>query len=1148
MVDHGDLPQHLAHDDLDVLIVDRHTLRAVHALHAADEVLLHLAGTLHAHDLLRVERADLEGLTDRDVLAVFDQQRRALEHRVDVRLVAVVGREDDLLALLGLVDRDASVGLGDRRGTLRGARLEQLLHAGQTLRDVIRRRRTTRVEGAHRQLGAGLTDRLGRDDADGLADVHQRAGGQRTAVALRADTDRGIAGQHRAHLDALDTGRDELVDLGVADIRTRLEHDRALRIDRVDGQGAGEHRVLDVRVAHELAVGTGGRDDELQTLVRAAVLLADDDILRDVDEATREVTGVRGAEGGVGEALAGTVRGDEVLRHRQALAVRGDDRARDDLTLGVVHQATHTRDVADLQPVTTCTRGHHAVDGVRLREVRAHRLLHLVGRLGPDLDELLTTLGVGDEALLELRLRLGGLLLVLGDDLALLRRGEDVAQRDRHTRTRGPVEAGVLDAVEGRGDLHLGVLLGELVHDLRQLALVGLLAHERVALGQGVVEDRLAERGIQQPVTVVALGRFALEERQPRNPDAHLGLQVEGALVLGHDRLGDRAEDAAFAGRALDDRGQVVQTDDHVLRGQGHRAAVRRLQDVVRREHQHAGLGLRLDRQRQVHGHLVTVEVGVERRTHERVELDGLALDELRLEGLDAEAVQRGGAVQQNRALTDDLLEHVPDLGAVTLDGALGGLDVLRVTEVDQALDDERLEQLQRHLLGQTALVQLQARAHDDDRTARVVHALSEQVLAETTLLTLQHVAEGLQGAVAGAGDGAAATAVVEQRVDGLLQHPLLVVDDDLRRTEVDQATKAVVAVDHAAVQVVQIGGREAAAVELNHRAELRRDHRHDIQHHRRRVHARLQEGVDDLQALDRADLALALALGDLQVQALGLGTQVERRQAALDRLGTHVRLEVLPEAVLQLVEDLVLALERADLQRAEFLPHALELGDGVVRVLADRGHLLLGRVLDLLLLIGLGALVLERGELLLQLLQPGRDTRIPTVAEVLHLQAEVVLVRGEVAVTRLLIDRDHHVGGEVDDLLEVLRRHVEQVAQARGNALEVPDVGDRRGQFDVAHPLATHGGLGDLHAAALADDALEADALVLAARALPVAAGSEDLLAEQTVLLGLQGAVVDGLGLLDLAVGPATDVVGGGQADAKLVKSCCVEHVCLLL
>src|SRR5215212_8635543 len=49
---------------------------------------------------------------------------------------------------------------------------------------------------------------------------------------------------------------------------------------------------------------------------------------------------------------------------------------------------------------------------------------------------------------------------------------------------------------------------------------------------------------------------------------------------------------------------------------------------------------------------------------------------------------------------------------------------------------------------------------------------LAEQVLAEATLLALEHVRERLQGTVAGTRDRAPAAAVVEQRVDGLLQHP----------------------------------------------------------------------------------------------------------------------------------------------------------------------------------------------------------------------------------------------------------------------------------------------------------------------------------------------------------------------------------------
>ena len=544
-----------------------------------------------------------------------------------------------------------------------------------------------------------------------------------------------------------------------------------------------------------------------------------------------------------------------------------------------------------------------------------------------------------------------------------------------------------------------------------------------------------------------------------------------------------------------------------------------------------------------MHGHLVTVEVGVERAADERVDLDGLALDQLRLEGLDAEAVQGGRAVEQHGVLGDDLFEDVPHDRAGALDHPLGGLDVLRVRQVDQALHDERLEQLERHLLGQAALVQLELRTRHDDRTARVVHALAEQVLAEATLLALEHVGERLQRPVARAGDRTTATTVVEEAVHGLLQHPLLVVDDDLGRAEVEQSLEAVVAVDDAAVEVVQVGGGEAATVELDHRTQVRRDHRDGVEHHADGLVAGLAERVDDLEALEGADLALALAVGDRVAQRLDLGLDVEVLEALLDRRGAHVALEVLAEPGLHLAVEQLVAEQVLDLEALEGVPDLLETRDLTVGAVAELVHLAVGTVAHLALGVGLGTLGLEGGEVLLELLGAVLHGGVAALLEALALQADLVLQGVHVAVARVLVDRGDHVGGEVDDLLEVLRRQVEQVAQARRDALEVPDVGHGSGELDVAHALAAHLGAGDLDAAALADDALEAHALVLAAVALPVPGGTEDLLAEEAVTLGLERAVVDGLRLLDLAVAPRADVVRGGQADLKLVEEVHVEH-----
>ncbi len=130
-----------------------------------------------------------------------------------------------------------------------------------------------------------------------------------------------------------------------------------------------------------------------------------------------------------------------------------------------------------------------------------------------------------------------------------------------------------------------------------------------------------------------------------------------------------------------------------------------------------------------------------------------------------------------------------------------------------------------------------------------------------------------------------------------------------------------------------------------------------------------------------------------------------------------------------------------------------------------------------------------------------------------------------------------HHVVLVVDHPLKLAGAHVEHQADPAGHALVEPDVAHRHGQLDVAHALAADPGEGHLHAAAVADDALVLDALVLAAGALPVAGRTEDPLAEQTAFLGLEGPIVDGFRILDLAPAPGPDYLRRGDRDGNLVK-----------
>jgi hypothetical protein len=86
--------------------------------------------------------------------------------------------------------------------------------------------------------------------------------------------------------------------------------------------------------------------------------------------------------------------------------------------------------------------------------------------------------------------------------------------------------------------------------------------------------------------------------------------------------------------------------------------------------------------------------------------------------------------------------------------------------------------------------------------------------------------------------------------------------------------------------------------------------------------------------------------------------------------------------------------------------------------------------------------------------------------------------------------------------------------------------VGNGSGELDVAHALAANARQRHFDAALLADDALVLHALVLAAQALVVLDRPEDAGAEQAVALGLEGTVVDGFRLLDLAIGPGQNLL----------------------
>ena len=411
----------------------------------------------------------------------------------------------------------------------------------------------------------------------------------------------------------------------------------------------------------------------------------------------------------------------EVLQHGQTFAEGGLNRTGDVITVRVHNHALHTGQRPDLTHVTGRTRLHNHRNRVVIWVHVLDRLTDGVGSVLPQLNQAIVALALGQGTLLPV-LALDALcfLLIRLEDLGLIRQNQNVRHGDGHAGTGCPVEAGILHVVQHLSHGDHRVLIGQVIDHVTDENLIAgaaaLTDHDalevRVVPWQQLVEHDAANGGVAHPCLALgpAIWELLLLDllRRAKVIDADLdrSLQANGAAVIGHESLGVGGEDAgsrlvlfclAVAAVATDlilglVHGQVVQAGNHVQTWHSQRLTGCRGQNVVGRQHQNAGLSLCLSGQRQVDCHLVAVEVGVERLTSQRVQLNSLTLNQLRLEGLNTQAVQRRSTVEHHWVLRNGLLQNVPHLWALALNHALGGLDVLGVVIFYQALHNERLE------------------------------------------------------------------------------------------------------------------------------------------------------------------------------------------------------------------------------------------------------------------------------------------------------------------------------------------------------------------------------------------------------------------------------------------------------------------------
>ena len=533
-----------------------------------------------------------------------------------------------------------------------------------------------------------------------------------------------------------------------------------------------------------------------------AVVFTDDDILRHIYQTAGQVTGVCRTQCGIRQTFTCAMAGNKVFQNRQAFTEVRLNRPVNDTSGRISHQTTHTGQLFDL--VNTAAGagiGHH---GNRIKFIRCvsffQQVCYIIRRLVPDFNNFLITFIVRHQTAAVHGFRLVNLFFRSLDNFLLSRWYMDIGYCDGNTGIAGIIIAHFLHNIQYIGSAQIAEKLMRFGNQLAQFLFGDQLtqmpvfftgffvfpfAEEAQFLRQFFIINCIADGGFDQAHAFVfrLLNNICIG-----NQDPDFCLQIKIFMIISHQGFMQTAVAIAFPFCAGTLNRHVIRAQNHILRRYRYRFAVFRSQDIIHGHHHQTGFRLRLYRQGQMDSHLVTVKVGIVRSANQRMQRDGTSFGQNRLKCLDAQTVQRRCAVQEYRMLFDDFFQDIPYFRSRPFYHAFSGTDIQGGIVILQTFHNERFEKFQRHFFRQAALVHLHLGTYHDYRTAGIVDAFAQQVLAETSLLAFQHIRQGFQRTVAGAHNRTATAAVVDQRINRFLQHTFFIADNDVRRMQLQQA------------------------------------------------------------------------------------------------------------------------------------------------------------------------------------------------------------------------------------------------------------------------------------------------------------------------------------------------------------------------
>ena len=227
-----------------------------------------------------------------------------------------------------------------------------------------------------------------------------------------------------------------------------------------------------------------------------------------------------------------------------------------------------------------------------------------------------------------------------------------------------------------------------------------------------------------------------------------------------------------------------------------------------------------------MNGHLVTIEVCVERRTHNWMKLYSVPFNEFWFERLYGYPVKSWSSVQKDHFPFYNLFQNLPGFRHFLFDNGFFHFPyrLARFSLAKKFCKNKWFEEFHSHFLWYTTLMYLEVRSNNYHRSSRVVDSFSKEVSSEPSLLSPQKICQGFQRSSIPVFDRYSFVSlplrfgsVVYQSVNSFLEHSLFVSQYYLGSSKIHEPSEPVVSVYDPPVEFVEIRCCKPSSLDLYH-------------------------------------------------------------------------------------------------------------------------------------------------------------------------------------------------------------------------------------------------------------------------------------------------------------------------------------------